>query len=93
MNQPNEHDRQAIYELSICARVAWQAHSLSTAGNDGSNKVMARRQLLADGTITDACSGNIAKHTHAMAVAEYFEAHDLPLCPACQKRDSRRCEL
>lgn len=89
MNQ-NHEDRISIYELSICARVAWQAHSLSTAGNNGSNKVMARRQLLADGSETDACSGNIAKHTHAMTVAEYFEAEALPLCPACQKRDSRR---
>src|SRR5216683_1521682 len=90
MNQNNEVEREPIYELSICARVAWQAHSLSTAGNNGSNKVMARRQLLADGSETDACSGNIAKHTHAMAVAEYFEAQQISLCPACQKRDSRR---
>src|SRR6266852_1677485 len=90
MKQDSEVEREPIYELSLCVRVAWQAHSLSTAGNNGSNKVMARRQLLADGSETDACSGNIAKHTHAMAVAEYFEAQNTPLCPACQKRDSRR---
>lgn len=89
MNHSSESEREAIYELSICARVAWQAHSLSTAGTE-SNAVMARRQLLADGTSTDACSGNIAKHTHAMTVAEYFEAYNVPLCPACQRRDSRR---
>lgn len=89
MNHESEPEREAIYELSICARVAWQAHSLSTAGNE-SNKVMARRQLLADGRITDACSGNIAKHTHAMTVADYFEAQGNALCPACQRRDSRR---
>jgi CRISPR/Cas system-associated protein Cas7 (RAMP superfamily) len=90
MTQSNELEHAPIYELSICARVAWQAHSLSTAGNNGSNKVMARHQLLADGSQTDACSGNIAKHTHAMTVAEYFEAQNTPLCPACQRRDSRR---
>lgn len=90
MDQYSKLTRESIYELSICARVAWQAHSLSTAGNNGSNRVMARRQLLADGNETDACSGNIAKHTHAMTVAEYFESQGNPLCPACQRRDSRR---
>ena len=90
MKLDSEVEREPIYELSLCVRVAWQAHSLSTAGNNGSNKVMARRQLLADGRETDACSGNIAKHTHAITVAEYFEAQNAPLCPACQKRDSRR---
>jgi CRISPR/Cas system-associated protein Cas7 (RAMP superfamily) len=79
-----------IYELSINVRVSWQAHSLSTAGSNGSNKVMSRQQLLADGTITDACSGSIAKHHHAALLAEYLTAAHLPLCPACQKRDGRR---
>lgn len=90
MNQSSDTSRVPVYELSICARVAWQAHSLSTAGSNGTNRVMARRQLLADGKETDACSGNIAKHTHAMAVAEYCEAQGVALCPACIRRDSRR---
>jgi CRISPR-associated autoregulator DevR family len=81
---------QTIYELSINARVGWQAHSLSTAGNNGSNRVMPRRQLLADGSETDACSGNIAKHHHAVLLAEYLEACGCPLCPACKTRDGRR---
>jgi hypothetical protein len=47
-------------------------------------------QLLADGTETDACSGNIAKHYHAALTAEYLEEASVPLCSACQQRDSRR---
>src|SRR5258708_5329207 len=55
----------AMYEMSLNVRVTWQAHSLSTIGSNGSNRVHPRRQLLADGTETDATSGNIAKHHHA----------------------------
>jgi len=80
----------SIYELSINVRVSWQAHSLSTAGTNGSNKVMSRRQFLADGTETDACSGSIAKHHHAVLLAEYLMASGIPLCPACQEHDGRR---
>jgi CRISPR/Cas system-associated protein Cas7 (RAMP superfamily) len=83
-------EKQAIYELSICARVTWQAHSASNAGNNGSNRLMPRHQLLADGHETDACSGNIAKHHHAVLLAEYLEAAGSPLCPACSARDGRR---
>ncbi len=79
-----------IYDLSLNVRVSWQAHSLSNVGSNGSNKVMPRRQLLADRTETDACSGNIAKHHHAVLLAEYFEAGQVPLCPACSHRDARR---
>jgi len=61
----NEQKSLSTYELSLSVRVAWQAHSLSNAGNNGSNRLLPRRQLLADGTETDACSGNIAKHSHA----------------------------
>jgi CRISPR/Cas system-associated protein Cas7 (RAMP superfamily) len=67
-----------------------QAHSQSNAGSNGSNRLMPRRQLLADGTETDACSGNIAKHYHAVLTAEYLEEAGVPLCPACQQRDGRR---
>ncbi len=80
----------AMYEMSLNVRVTWQAHSLSTIGSNGSNRVHPRRQLLADGTETDATSGNIAKHHHAALVTEYFEAAGCPLCPACKVRDSRR---
>jgi CRISPR-associated protein Cst2 len=79
-----------VYDLSLSARVTWQAHSLSNAGTNGSNRIMPRRQLLADGTEVDACSGNIAKHYHAMLLAEYLEAAGVPLCPACVQRDARR---
>ncbi|NWJ94204.1 MAG: hypothetical protein HXX20_00310 [Chloroflexi bacterium] len=78
------------YEMSINFRVEWQAHSLSNAGSNGSNRLLPRRQLLADGTETDACSGNIAKHHHAVLLAEHFEAVSIPLCPACRNRDGRR---
>lgn len=79
-----------IYELSINVRVSWQAHSLSNAGTNGSNRLMPRRQMLADGSETDACSGSIAKHHHAALLAEYLAASGTPLCPACQQRDGRR---
>ena len=84
------HNLLPIYDLSLNVRVSWQAHSLSTAGSNGSNKMMPRRQLLADGTETDACSGAIAKHHHAALLAQYFQAAGVPLCSACLRRDSRR---
>jgi CRISPR-associated autoregulator DevR family len=71
-------------------RACWQAHGLSNAGDNGSNRLLSRRQLLADGTETDACSGNIAKHHHAVLLAEYQEANGISLCPACRSRDGRR---
>lgn len=79
-----------VYEISINVRVGWQAHSLSNAGSNGSNRLFPRRQLLADGTETDACSGNIAKHHHAVLTAEYMEEAGVPLCAACANRDGRR---
>lgn len=79
-----------VYEMSLNVRVTWQAHSLSTSGSNGSNKLMPRRQLLADGTETDACSGAIAKHHHSALLAQYLQAAGVPLCPACRRRDSRR---
>ncbi len=85
-----EQDLFPIYEVALSVRVAWQAQSTSNAGNNGSNRLIPRRQLLADGTETDACSGNIAKHAHAVLLAEYLEAAGCPLCPACKARDGRR---
>ncbi len=84
------NNRLPMYEMSINARVTWHAHSLSNAGTNGSIRLLARHQLLADGTETDACSGNIAKHHHAVLLAEYFQAAGVPLCPACASRDGRR---
>lgn len=84
------NDGTPIYELSINARVAWQAHSMSNIGSGGSNRLFPRRQLLADGTETDACSGNIEKHHHAAILAEYLDDAGQQLCPACARRDSRR---
>ncbi len=86
----HEQTTSPVYEVSFSVRVAWQAHSLSNAGNNGSNRLLPRRQLLADGTETDATSGNIAKHYHAGLLAEYLEAAGSPLCPACRTRDGRR---
>ena len=86
----HESSPSLLYEISLNIRVAWHAQSLSNAGSNGSNRLLPRRQLLAGGTETDACSGNIAKHFHAMLLAEYLEAAGCPLCPACQARDGRR---
>jgi CRISPR/Cas system-associated protein Cas7 (RAMP superfamily) len=79
-----------IYEMSVNLRVGWQAHSLSNAGSNGSNRLFPRRQLLADGTETDAYAGSIAKHYHADLTAQYMEEAGVPLCPACTSRDTRR---
>jgi CRISPR-associated protein Cst2 len=86
----SEDNRFPSYDMTINVRVAWQAHSISNAGDNGSNRLLPRTQLLADQTITDACSGDILKHHHAALLAEYFEAEGRPLCPACRVRDSRR---
>jgi CRISPR-associated autoregulator DevR family len=83
-------ERLMTYEMSFSIRASWQAHSMSNAGTNGSIRLLPRRQLLADGNETDACSGNIAKHYHAVLTAEYLEAAGVPLCPACQTRDGRR---
>src|SRR5689334_21905478 len=83
-------DRLPIYELALSTRITWQAHSLSNIGSAGTNLLLPRRQLLADGSESDACSGDIAKHYHATLTAEYLAAFGVPLCPACQVRDGRR---
>lgn len=79
-----------VYELSISVMMEWQAHSLSNRGSNGSNRLLPRRQLLADGTEVDALSGSIEKHYHAMLLARYFEAEGISLCPACARLDSAR---
>lgn len=86
----NSNQLLPIYDLAISARVSWQAHSLNNIGTNGSNRLMPRRQMLADGTETDACSGNIAKHYHAVLEAEYLAALGVSFCPACAERDGRR---
>jgi len=79
-----------VYELSINVRIAWQAHSLSNAGSNGTNRTMPRRQLLANGVETDAGSGNIAKRYHAALLTEQMMSHNIHLCPACASGDGRR---
>lgn len=79
-----------IYDMSICSRMTLQAQGLSNAGGNGSNRLMARRQLLSDGTETDAWSGNIFKHHHAMLLIEHCQSLNIPLCDACTVLDSRR---
>ncbi|SRR5712691_3778945 len=59
-------------------------------GSNGSNRLLPRRQLLADRTETDACGGNIAKHHHAALLTQDFAADGSPLCPACRDGDGRR---
>lgn len=86
----SENQQAPFYEMSFNVLAAWQAHSLSTAGSNGSNRVLPRRQLLADKSETDACSGNIAKRHHAALVTAYFAAEGNPLCPACRVGDGRR---
>lgn len=81
---------QAVYEMSFNLIVEWQAHSLSTIGSNGTNRVLPRRQLLSNQVEVDACSGNILKHQHAALVAPHFLAHQCPLCPACLTLDGRR---
>ena len=82
----SENNRFPSYDMTINVRVAWQAHSISNAGDNGSNRLLPRTQLLADQTITDACSGDILKHHHAALLTEYSEAEGRPLCPACRLR-------
>src|SRR5215212_6302303 len=79
-----------MYEMSLNVRACWEAHSQSNVGSNGSNRLLPRRQLLSDGTETDACSGNIAKHYNTVLLAEYLEEAGVPLCPACMSRDGRR---
>jgi CRISPR-associated autoregulator DevR family len=83
-------DKFTAYEISWNIRTEWQAHSLSNSGTNGSIRLLPRRQLLANGTEVDAVSGNIAKHHHAVLLAEYLEETGVPLCPACKTRDGRR---
>jgi CRISPR-associated protein Cst2 len=82
-----------VYELSLNVRVAWQAHSLSNAGNNGSNRTMPRRQLLANGIETDACSGNIAKRYHVALLTEQMMSRNIHLCTACAVGDGRRASV
>ncbi|HRW97993.1 MAG TPA: hypothetical protein P5280_00815 [Cyclobacteriaceae bacterium] len=85
-------DSIPVYELSLSLRVTWQAHSMSNSGNNGTNRLYPRRQLLNDGTETDACSGNIFKHYHARLLMEKLFELKCHLCPACLIGDSRRAE-
>ncbi len=84
-----QHTKLTVYELSLNVRLHLEAHSMSNIGSAG-NRLLPRRQLLADGTEVDAISGNIQKHHHADILANYMNAMGILLCPACAKRDGRR---
>ena len=79
-----------VYEIFIGVSSEYQAQSMSNIGAGGTNRLLPRRQVLADGKETDAFTGDIIKHHHAVLVAEEFEAQGIALCPACSVRDSRR---
>lgn len=79
-----------VYEIFLGIKCIWQAHSMSNIGSGGTNRLLPRRQVLAGGEHTDACTGDIQKHHHATLVAEQFEAEGIPLCSACSVRDARR---
>ena len=76
--------------MGFSYRAGWEAHSMSNAGNNGTNRQLPRRQMLADGTETDAISGNILKHGNGTLFAEYAVSERAPLCPACAVGDGRR---
>ena len=86
----NQSNQIPIYELSVNVLTTWQAHSLSNLGNNGTNRTMPRRQLLSDGTETDACSGSIAKRFHAALLTEQMMDKEIYLCPMCASGDGRR---
>lgn len=78
-----------IYALSISYQIELAAHSLSNSGTS-SIRLLPRQQLLADGTVVDALSGNINKHYHNEILIEYLTAMGISLCPACARGDGRR---
>lgn len=79
-----------VYELSCNLQIQWQAHSLSNAGSQQSNRMLPRQQLLSDGCEVDAISGNILKQHHASLTAEYLDGYEDHLCSACAVGDARR---
>jgi CRISPR-associated autoregulator DevR family len=80
----------SIYDISLNLCVGWTSHSLSNTGSNGTNRLLGRQILLADGTKVDAASGNILKHHHAVNTADYLQSYGVPLCDACRTRDGRR---
>src|SRR5687768_9776626 len=83
-------NKNSIYDFSLSMRVGWDAHSLSNVGSNGTNRLLGRKILLADGVEADAASGNILKHHHAVLAREYLQSYGEPLCAACAIGDSRR---
>lgn len=84
-----ESNQLLVYDLTLNVLATWQAHSLSNVGTS-SIRLLPRRVRLADGEETDACSGGIEKHHHAVLLAEYLESSGSPLCLACAARHGRR---
>lgn len=82
--------RIPVYEMSINLCASLQAQSLSNSGSYGSNRLFGRDQLLIGGRKTQAFSGSILKHHHAIGLAEKMEEEGIPICAACARRDGRR---
>lgn len=78
-----------IYELSFNIRLGLAAHSLSNVGSNGTNRLLGRRILLADGVEADGASGNIFKRSHRVLTAEYLPSFGQPLCLPCAVGDGR----
>lgn len=73
---------EMIYELAILGRATWELHSLNNEGTVG-NVTEPRTVVLADGTKTDAVSGEMLKHIHAMRIWE-LASDKKQFCEACQ---------
>jgi len=72
-----------IYELAILGRATWELHSLNNEGTVG-NVTEPRTVVLANGKKTDAVSGEMLKHIHAMKMWE-LESDKSKFCKPCRE--------
>ncbi len=79
-----------IYEMTLCFNLTLVGHGISNQGSKGFITEEPRRQLLADGTETDAISGGLYKHYHAFLLAEMYRDVGVPLCSHCAWNSSLR---
>lgn len=77
-----------IYDLSLSLRVGWEAHSISNAGSNGTNRLLGRKILLTNGIEADAASGNILKRDHREISREYAPSFGAFLCAGCSAGDA-----
>jgi CRISPR-associated protein Cst2 len=77
-----------IYELAILGRATWELHSLNNEGTVG-NVTEPRTVVLADGTKTDAVSGEMLKHIHAIKMWE-LESDKNKFCKPCRELEPSR---